>query len=185
MTFSTKMIVNDKTVLIFSNNSNCNLYVGAQANSLFIKHYLYSYNNQVGHFTFKQIVVKYNLVNHLLADSIIISHSLMNKDSLTGTSNYFYTIQPSTDGKYLTCNDDGDILSLADNSSHSVKSGNFSKMIVAYSNSGPYLLVTPANSNNNKSDLIEIYSLPNFSLVKRLKSPNPVNIQGSISMGEK
>ncbi|MCD6018702.1 MAG: hypothetical protein K0S53_1823 [Bacteroidetes bacterium] len=174
---STQLLVNEKVVYNFTGSSACNLHVGTQSNTLFFKHYLYLYNSQLGNYTYRNACVKYNLVNHLPADSVIITHPRMNKDSLSGNVNIYY-IQPSPDGNYVTCNKEGDILTFAGNSIHNVNPENFSNPMMVYSSDSQYLIVKPSNS----SDLMNIYSLPNFNLVKSLKSPNPLNLQGSGSM---
>ncbi len=177
---STQLMVGEKTVYTFTNGGpyGCNLYIGSQTNKILFKYYEEIYN-PLGFYVIKSVCVNYNIVNHVAADSAIISHPLLNADSISNNNN-FYNIQLSQDGNYLSCNEKGDILSLSDNSLQSVKSGSNVNPRIVYSNTGNYLLAKPANVIS--SNLIDVYSLPNFNLVMSLKSPNPQLNQSSSSM---
>lgn len=179
---STQLMIGEKTVYTFANNGpyGCNLYIGSQTNKILFKYYEQIYN-PLGFYVTKSLCVKYNIVNYVAADSVVISPPLLNQDSISGNNN-FYNIQASPDGKYITCNDKGDILSLVDNSIHNVQSGsNFNPQIV-YSKTGNYLMGKPNNSGVISSNLIDVFSLPGFNLVTSIKSLNPTLSQSSSSL---
>lgn len=184
---STQTMVNERTVYNFgSSQTTCNLFIGTQSNTLIFKYSTQTYNNQLGYYVYKNVCKKYNILNHLPADSMVISPPLMSPDSLNGSNNNYYYILPSADGNYLTCNTNGDVISMSDNSLHSVRTGNNLNPMVVYSNTGNYLLGKPNNNNTGgiTFNLIDVFSLPNFNLVMSLKSPNPAFPQNSSSMSK-
>ncbi|MDF2451479.1 MAG: hypothetical protein K0S26_983 [Bacteroidota bacterium] len=176
---SNQTLVGEKTVHNNYNYLTCHLFACTQSNKLFFKYYTEFYNGGVGFSVYRNVCVKYNLVNHLPADSVIVTHAVMKQDSLNSGS--YYNIQPSADGNYMTCNDDGEVLSFADNSIHNVSSVNISNPKVSYSHDGNFLLVKQ-NSSGFNANLMEVYALPGFNLVASLKSPNSTLGQNTSSM---
>ncbi len=168
---STQSFIKEKYFNVGSGNY-CNLLAGTLGNAVYLKYLTQYYNNQIGNYVYKNIVLSNNLVNNLPADSVVLNIAALNLDTLTYNSNSYSYIQLSPDGKYLTCNVGGDIYSFADHTTHSAKSANNITPLIVYSNDGKYLLGKPSSFSGISFDLMDIYSLPGFNLVTSLRSQN-------------
>jgi hypothetical protein len=177
---STKTQVN-QIVLPSSNSSfyNSGLFTSNSSNQLYIKYFSqYSnYVNGVNVNIYKNMLISYTLVNSIPSTLNNQNIAAINVDSLNSNNqNNLAYIQLSTDGKYISCNQNGDIYSLSNNTTHNIRSSNNFSPYSSFSDDGKYVLgkatLSGTNSNFINSALMDVYALPGFNLVTSLKTLN-------------
>jgi hypothetical protein len=172
---SSKSQIN-QTYLPSSNNYSEDIFTGSQSNLLFTRYYAqnsyYQSSTNSYVYSYKNIMATYNLINGIPTNSTILNIPSLNGDttnSINTNSNQYILLSP--DGKYILCNQNGDIYSLYDNSTHNVRTSNNFNPNPVFSNDGKFLLV----KTGNLLGMMDIYALPGFNLVTSLKTQNPTN----------
>ncbi len=171
----TKTAVNEVIVNTYYTNNQV-IYVARQSNRLFYKYFQEYYNSQLGTYVRKTNIVEYYLMNGIISSSVLYNIPNINIDSIgSNASNNFNNVQVSPSGNYITCNSGGDIYSVSNGSISNVSSINNAVPTVSYSASGDFLIGKPSNNGGLSFNLIDVYSLPNFTLIKSMKSQNPTS----------
>ncbi len=170
---STQAMVNQRTIQQY-NSSGSNyqgIYVGSVTNKLYFKWLDQYYNSQTGSYIYACRVKSYNLLNGIPNDSTMHNVPQFNIDSLSsgGFTNMNY-IQVSPDGKYISCNDRGDVYSVMDGSVHSIVSSNNTNPTAVFSQEGTYIMGKNTNSGIS-FNVSDIYTLPGFTYKTGIKNP--------------
>ena len=175
---SNQNIVNQLTIPSSTTIYNPDIFTGSQSNLLFIKYntqYQF-YQTSTGVYTsyYKNSVVTYNLINGMPTSGTMLNIAALNGDTTnsnnTSSANY---IQVSPDGKYITCNQNGDVYEMSNNSTHNIRSVNNFNPLPVYSNDGKYILGKNVfNSSIISPNLMDVFSLPAFNAVTSLKTQN-------------
>jgi hypothetical protein len=157
---------------------NVDIFTGSQSNLLFAKYYTQNdvYQSSTGNYvdSYKNTVMAYNLINGIPTNGTVLNIAALNGDTTNSIniSNNSY-IQVSPDGNYVTCNQNGDIYSIVNNTSHNIRSANNFNPTPYYSYDGKYVLgKTIFNSNGINSNTMDAYALPGFNLATSFRTQN-------------
>lgn len=160
----------------YNNITNYGLYISNYTNQLYVKYsgqtntYQQSTNSYV--YTYKNIMLTFNLSNNIPSAQGNTNIAGLNTDTLNynNTNNGSYS-HLSVDGKYMACNQQGDVYSFIDNSTHNLHTVNNTNPYIVFSNDGKYIL-GKQNINPSNSSLMDLFALPGFNEVTSFHSLN-------------
>ncbi|HTA63460.1 MAG TPA: hypothetical protein VK835_13430 [Bacteroidia bacterium] len=178
---SSQSLVNQIQINNSGNSNNLGLFTGNFTNQLYVKYstqmntYQPSTNTYI--YSYKNVLLSYNLANGIPSTYTNLNIAALNIDTLNSNNiNSGSYCHLSSDGKYLACNQSGDVYSFVDNSTHNIRSSNNFNPYASFSDDGKFVMgrinIGGGNSNFPNSTLMDVYALPGFNLVTSLKTLN-------------